>query len=70
MKLTIETRDKLLKDNFEDWKKAYTTKDNKLSMEVHRRTKAYHGQGCGNCTLKPVMEKLKRYYISVGLFVN
>jgi hypothetical protein len=69
MKLTIETRDILLKENFELWKKAHETKDKKLSLEVHRNTKAYHGQPCGGCTLKPVMNKLKSYYIMMGMYV-
>jgi len=68
MKLTIQTRDKLLADNFEDWKRAMTNQDKKLMLEVHIKTKAYHRQSCGGCTLKPVMNKLKRYYIDKGLF--
>jgi len=69
MKLTIETRDKLLKDNFDDWLLAYTSNDKKLMYKVQISTVAYHKQKC-NCTTKAVMNKLKAYYIKEGLLIN
>jgi len=67
MKLTIETRDKLLKENFELWLKAYTTNDMKLKKEVQLNTLPFHNQRC-SCVLNAVMNKLKAYYIKEGLF--
>ena len=67
MALTIEQRDELLKDNFEDWLKAYTSKDKKLMYKVQLATVAFHKQKC-NCTTNAVMNKLKAYYKSKGLY--
>ena len=69
MKLTIETRDKLLKDNFDLWLKAYTTNDKKLMYKVQLSTVKFHNQKC-NCATNAVMNKLKLYYIKEGLFLN
>ena len=69
MKLTIETRDKLLKDNFELWLKAYTTKDKKLMYTVQLKTVKIHGQRC-NCTTKAVMNRLKTMYTNLGLITK
>ena len=67
MKLTIETRDKLLYDNFDLFKRAYSTNDKKLKREVQLSTLPFHNQKC-NCTNNAVMNKLKAYYISEGLY--
>jgi len=69
MKLTIQTRDELLAKYYDDWLKAYTSKDKKLMYEVQLHTKAYHNQKC-SCATKAVMDKLKTYYISVGLYAS
>ncbi len=68
-KLTIETRDQILKDNFDDWLKAYTTNDKKLIHKVQHNTVKIHSQKC-SCVSKAVMNKLKTMYINLGLFTN
>ena len=67
MKLTIQTRDILLAEHFEDWKLAYTTKDKKLMYTVQLRTVKFHNQKCG-CATAAVMNKLKTYYIKMDMY--
>lgn len=69
MKLTAELRDNILKEHFEEWIKAMTTKDKKLMYTVQLKTVKIHGQRC-NCTTKAVMNRLKIMYINLGLFTN
>ena len=67
MRLTIESRDKLLKENFEEWRKAYSSNDKKLMYKVQMKTVKFHNQKC-NCTTKAVMNKLKTMYTKMGLY--
>ena len=69
MKLTKETRDELLKEHFEEWLQAYKTNDKKLMYAVQLKTKAIHNQKC-TCVTNAVMNKLKSFYIKMGLFVS
>ena len=69
MKLTAELRDEILREHFEEWLKAYTSKDKKLMYTVQLKTVNIHGQRC-NCTTKAVMNKLKTMYTNIGLFTN
>ena len=69
MKLTIQTRDELLKKYYDDWLEAYTTKDKNLMYKVQLNTKAFHNQKC-SCATKAVMSKLKDYYIREGLYAS
>ena len=66
MKLTAELRDSILKENFDEWLKAYTSKDKKLMHTVQLKTVKIHGQRC-NCVTKAVMDRLKSFYIKMGL---
>ena len=69
MKLTIQTRDELLLKYFDDWLEAYTSNDKKLMYQVQLNTKTFHNQKC-TCATKAVMDKLKAYYISKGMYIS
>lgn len=67
MKLTIQTRDELLLNHFEEWKKAFETKDKKLMYTVQLLTVKFHNQKC-ECATNAVMNKLKAYYKKMGMY--
>lgn len=67
MRFTATERDELLEEHFDDWLKAYTTKERKLRYKVQILTVKFHNQRC-ECANKAVMNKLKAYYIMMGLY--